>query len=614
MVRKDEHHIQQLKDLKDKTLAVMRGDNAERYVNRESISPFIVTTDSFETALTQLSQGQHDAVVMNHVVALKLIKQLHLNNLKIANPQLELFRQDFSFAVQEGNKALLAQLNEGLALIMSNGTAARLEQKWLSDYRPAPQTYYLWVVVLSIFLSAAVMGGLSWLWRRSLLTMVNMRTAELSAISAELAYERDFNHILLDTAANLMVVVDHNACIVQFNKTAENITGYKFEEVKGCAVLELFILDEEKDEVKNVFDSSFNGQLIKYHENHWKIKDGSCRLFAWANAMIVLPDGTMDYAIAMGTDITDYKALQTKLQAREEQLLTLINASPDLIIFKDAEGRWLEANTAILELLHLQNVDYQNKKDDELSQLTVPLYTEALSTCKTNDRHTWEQGVISRQEENIPLLEGGERIYDVIKVPVYTEHQQPKGLVVLGRDISERKKMEEELSLWMHVFEHADWGMVLCKGNSVCFERVNPAFAHALGYSREEIQGMDISNIFPEELHTELQTNINIAERLGHYCFESVHQHKNGHRFPVWIEITAVYGSQNEVSYRVAHIQNISARKKAEDRLRMFEQMVSTTQDLMAFVDTEYTYIAKLYQLLRLPVLEGLAVLGLALS
>jgi PAS domain S-box-containing protein len=134
-----------------------------------------------------------------------------------------------------------------------------------------------------------------------------------------------------------------------------------------------------------------------------------------------------------------------ELQEREEQLSTLINSMPDIVCFKDQEGRWLEANKADLELFQLKDVDYKGKKDSELAEFTHPVYRDAFLLCEHTDEEAWKKGSISRNEEKIPLPDGGHRIFDIVKAPLFTEDGERKGLIVLGRDITEQKKMEEEL-------------------------------------------------------------------------------------------------------------------------------------------------------------------------
>lgn len=127
----------------------------------------------------------------------------------------------------------------------------------------------------------------------------------------------------------------------------------------------------------------------------------------------------------------------------EERRRTLIEASPDPIFMKDGKGRWLEVNRAGLELFQLEHVDYREKTEEELAEFS-PFYKEALLYCRTTDANAWTKGGLSRDEERIPRPNGQIRTYDVLKIPLFHEDGSRKGLLVLGRDITERKIAEEE--------------------------------------------------------------------------------------------------------------------------------------------------------------------------
>lgn len=120
-------------DLKGRTVAVMAGDNADEYLRRTDLGATIVTRPSFDIALKELSQGQHDAVVIQKLVALRLIKENNLRNLQSVGPPILDFQQNFCFAVQKGNSGLLATLNEGLAIVMADGTFRKLHSKWFKE-------------------------------------------------------------------------------------------------------------------------------------------------------------------------------------------------------------------------------------------------------------------------------------------------------------------------------------------------------------------------------------------------------------------------------------------------------------------------------------------------
>jgi PAS domain-containing protein len=74
------------------------------------------------------------------------------------------------------------------------------------------------------------------------------------------------------------------------------------------------------------------------------------------------------------------KRAEEALRESEARLLTLINATPDIICFKDARGAWILANSSILDLYQIKGVDYQDKTEFELADP----YGADLSECLQN--------------------------------------------------------------------------------------------------------------------------------------------------------------------------------------------------------------------------------------
>ncbi len=132
VVRNGTSGIAGLDDLRGRGVAVMKGDNAEEFLRREDRGIDIRTTPTFEQALRELAEGRHEAVVIQRLVALRLLGELGLKDLRLLPGPIASFRQDFCFAVRKGDADALALLNEGLALAMADGTYRRLHAKWFA--------------------------------------------------------------------------------------------------------------------------------------------------------------------------------------------------------------------------------------------------------------------------------------------------------------------------------------------------------------------------------------------------------------------------------------------------------------------------------------------------
>ncbi|MDZ7969301.1 MAG: PAS domain S-box protein [Nostoc sp. DedSLP03] len=174
-------------------------------------------------------------------------------------------------------------------------------------------------------------------------------------------------------------------------------------------------------------------------------------------------------AILVIRDITLTQRTQESLQEIEERLQTLINATPDIICLKDGEGKWLLSNQANLKFLDLQGVDYQGKTDSELAEFSN-FYHDALLNCNKTDERAWQLGCVHRVEEAVPRPDGTVSSLDMIKAPLFHQDGRRKALVVLGRDLSERKQtqvaLENSLSLLSAIFESIQDGILVVDSSS----------------------------------------------------------------------------------------------------------------------------------------------------
>jgi PAS domain S-box-containing protein len=143
--------------------------------------------------------------------------------------------------------------------------------------------------------------------------------------------------------------------------------------------------------------------------------------------------------------------------------------------------------------------------------------------------------------------------------------------VVFLRDITLRKRMEEDLFKWAQAFENAEWGVVIGQANATRLETMNPAFARLYGYSLEEMTGKPIEDLYAPQDRPKVRAWIQKAHKEGHITYEATHLRKDGSVFPVSVDITAVKDPEGQVQYRVVNVRDITEQKKIETELRESE-------------------------------------------
>jgi two-component system, sporulation sensor kinase E len=272
----------------------------------------------------------------------------------------------------------------------------------------------------------------------------------------------------------------------------------------------------------------------------------------------------------------------------EKRLSTLINSMVDFVNFKDGEGRWIEANQFGLKLFQLDHVDYRGKKDSELAEYSE-FYADALRYCETSDEEAWKNRTITRIEEVIPLPNGSFKTFDTIKVPLFHSDGSRKGLVIMGRDITERKEveklLEESKQQYKSLFEYSP-DMVYMFNLDGFVLNVNPTFESISGFSPKEIIGLHYTKILPQKYHDSAIKYFAqvISDRIPQ-VFELELQHKKGQ--DIILQCTSVpIIIDGIVTGIIGYGKDITSLRIAEERLRRTEKL-SVVGELSASVAHE---------------------------
>ncbi len=242
---------------------------------------------------------------------------------------------------------------------------------------------------------------------------------------------------IVEQSPNSIVITNKDGNIEYVNKVFLKTTGYSYDEVINQNPRILNAGTQPKAFYSKMWETISNGKTWqgKFHN---KKKNGELYLEKVKISPITNKNGEITHYVGIKDDIT-------KQEENEERLNSFLNTVPDIICYKNGQGRWLLANKADLELFCLTEVDYFGKTDAELAHYTDSIYKESFLACMTTDEKAWKKKTISHEIETIPMLNGTEKVYDVFKIPSFYPNGERKGLAVIGRDITELKEKEKSL-------------------------------------------------------------------------------------------------------------------------------------------------------------------------
>ncbi len=279
-----------------------------------------------------------------------------------------------------------------------------------------------------------------------------------------------------------------------------------------------------------------------------------------------------------------------KLNNTRENLETLVAAIPDIIFFKDGEGRWQVINAASEKLFQTDKRPWRGRTDAEMAG-DIPELKAAHEYCIQTDEQAWQAGKQQLMEEQAIGPDGILHTFEVYKVPVFYPDGRRKGLVIIGRDITEARRIENELRLSELMASASRESLLRIRCSDGKILDANPAALSAYGYTRDELLALRVHNLRAAPDAVEIDRQMEIAYEGS--LFETRHRRKDGSVFPADVSTQGV--TIGGVRMVVSVIHDITRRKQAAQALAESEQryrlLVENGTDLVGELDLKGRYL-----------------------
>jgi PAS domain S-box-containing protein len=134
--------------------------------------------------------------------------------------------------------------------------------------------------------------------------LVDERTAALES-------ERALLSAVVNLSGALVCVFDGDGNIRLFNPACEQTSGWRAEEVLGRPFRDLF---RRADNAPVEFNASPAGTVPVQQTGEWVARDGSVRSVIWSSTMLPRADGSVQYVVTAGMDVTELRRAEESLR------------------------------------------------------------------------------------------------------------------------------------------------------------------------------------------------------------------------------------------------------------------------------------------------------------
>jgi diguanylate cyclase (GGDEF)-like protein/PAS domain S-box-containing protein len=395
---------------------------------------------------------------------------------------------------------------------------------------------------------------------------------------------------IVESALDSIITIDHEGYILEFNSAAERTFGFAREDAIGSLMADLIMPQESRNACLTSLsrhlqsgESSVLGQRI---ERKAMRADGVMIDVEMAVTRIDIPDRDFPIFTAYLRDITERK------RAEEEVLFHkhMVDAVGQVVIANDNSPR--------------RRINYWNRAAEEVLGWTA---AEAIGQgfydiVPPEDFHenvrqigqrvrqgeTWSGEFRMRHKDGtvIPALAS--------VAPILDEDGELLGVISAYTDLTEIKQTEQQIRLYKHIVDAVGESVVASDMGRRIFY-ANPAAEHALGWSTEDVRGLDIRDVVPapdfRERSSWIGTEVRkTGERISG---EFVLRRENGETFPALVTLAPIFADNKELVGTIGIYTDISELKQTESDLRFHKHAIDAVgQAIIANdLDRRITYL-----------------------
>jgi PAS domain S-box-containing protein len=375
----------------------------------------------------------------------------------------------------------------------------------------------------------------------------------------------------LESAANAVMITDHDGCIIWVNPSFASLTGFTPEEVVGRNPRMLSSGQQDAAFYQQLWQTILSGKVWR-GELINKHKDGTLYHEDISITPVHDPAGEIRHFVAIQQDITDRKKAEDSLRQSEQRYQLVVNNIREALVIDDLEGRIVFANDEFLKLFGVSR--------EELPSMTREDYMA----------HEWQAEImdhgdrrmrgerVSEEFELEGMRKDGTRLWLDVTVTKVIQNGKMIGAQSTIRDITERKLAVEALrqneARYSGLLEAAPDAIVVVN-RSGQIVLTNTRTDKMFGYTRAELTGQLIEFLIPARFHES-----HVVHRSRYFASptfrelrhqEIFGQRKDGSEFPV--EITLSHLDVEGETLVTAIVRDISDRLQLEAQLHQAQKM-----------------------------------------
>ncbi len=258
------------------------------------------------------------------------------------------------------------------------------------------------------------------------------KAAQEQLRSSEEKYRR-----LIDNARDAIFSLAPSAIITSLNPAFETITGWNREEWLEKSFADL-LHPEDRPRARNMFEQVIQGAQFTPQEFRFATKSGGY-VYGEITMTALVVDGRLVGFFGIGRDVTERKRAEEALRASEQFFESIVENIPHMIFVKDARDlKFVRVNRTAESIIGVPREELLGRNDYDFFPKN-----EADYFVEKDRRVLQSKDILDIPEETLETR-NGRRILRTKKISIQGPDGEPRFLLGISEDITERKEMEKK--------------------------------------------------------------------------------------------------------------------------------------------------------------------------
>ncbi len=276
----------------------------------------------------------------------------------------------------------------------------------------------------------------------ALFLVVSSSMVVMARLARKAQEERFFLASIVRSSDDAILTKSMEGIIESWNAGAERMFGYTAAEVVGQPVT-MLVPEEDQDEERRILERLQRGERIEHFETVRVAKDGRRLEVSLTVSPVCDRFGSMIGASTVARDVSERKRAAAEIAAQREWLARTLESIGDAVIATDAQGCIAFMNPVAERLTGWAAADARGRSCDEVFRIVNHRTRETVESPVT--RVLRHGAVVGLANDTVLIAaDGSERPIDDSGAPIRGTGGQIEGVVLVFRDISERKRAEAD--------------------------------------------------------------------------------------------------------------------------------------------------------------------------